>query len=228
MLILIVEDNPDLVANLVDFLEVRGHTVDIAYNGYSGLGFALDNSYDAIVLDLMLPGIDGLEVCAKLRAAGRRVPILMLTARDSLEDKLDGFASGADDYLIKPFALQELEARLLVLARRGQGADGGQGHLLQVGDLTLDTAVWRVTRAGQPLDLPPIPLRLLELLLRRAPQVVSRAELERCVWGDSPPDSDALRSHLHQLRNLIDKPFPRPLLHTVRGFGYRLGVEHGL
>lgn len=228
MLILIVEDNPDLVANLVDFLEVRGHTVDIAYNGYSGLGFALDNSYDAIVLDLMLPGIDGLEVCAKLRAAGRRVPILMLTARDSLEDKLDGFASGADDYLIKPFALQELEARLLVLARRGQGADGGQGHLLQVGDLTLDTAVWRVTRAGQPLDLPPIPLRLLELLLRRAPQVVSRAELERCVWGDSPPDSDALRSHLHQLRNLIDKPFPQPLLHTVRGFGYRLGVEHGL
>lgn len=228
MLILIVEDNPDLVANLVDFLEVRGHTVDIAYNGYSGLGFALDNSYDAIVLDLMLPGIDGLEVCAKLRAAGRRVPILMLTARDSLEDKLDGFASGADDYLIKPFALQELEARLLVLGRRGQGADGGQGHLLQVGDLTLDTAVWRVTRAGQPLDLPPIPLKLLELLLRRAPQVVSRAELERCVWGDSPPDSDALRSHLHQLRNLIDKPFPRPLLHTVRGFGYRLGVEHGL
>ncbi len=228
MLILIVEDNPDLVANLVDFLEVRGHTVDIAYNGYSGLGFALDNSYDAIVLDLMLPGIDGLEVCAKLRAAGRRVPILMLTARDSLEDKLDGFASGADDYLIKPFALQELEARLLVLARRGQGADGGQGHLLQVGDLTLDTAVWRVTRAGQPLDLPPIPLKLLELLLRRAPQVVSRAELERCVWGDSPPDSDALRSHLHQLRNLIDKPFPQPLLHTVRGFGYRLGVEHGL
>jgi len=228
VLILIVEDNPDLVANLVDFLEVRGHTVDIAYNGYSGLGFALDNSYDAIVLDLMLPGIDGLEVCAKLRAAGRRVPILMLTARDSLEDKLDGFASGADDYLIKPFALQELEARLLVLARRGQGADGGQGHLLQVGDLTLDTAVWRVTRAGQPLDLPPIPLKLLELLLRRAPQVVSRAELERCVWGDSPPDSDALRSHLHQLRNLIDKPFPQPLLHTVRGFGYRLGVEHGL
>lgn len=228
MLILIVEDNPDLVANLVDFLEVRGHTVDIAYNGYSGLGFALDNSYDAIVLDLMLPGIDGLEVCAKLRAAGRRVPILMLTARDSLEDKLDGFASGADDYLIKPFALQELEARLLVLARRGQGADGGQGHLLQVGDLTLDTTVWRVTRAGQPLDLPPIPLKLLELLLRRAPQVVSRAELERCVWGDSPPDSDALRSHLHQLRNLIDKPFPQPLLHTVRGFGYRLGVEHGL
>lgn len=228
MLILIVEDNPDLVANLVDFLEVRGHTVDIAYNGYSGLGFALDNSYDAIVLDLMLPGIDGLEVCAKLRAAGRRVPILMLTARDSLEDKLDGFASGADDYLIKPFALQELEARLLVLARRGQRADGGQSHLLQVGDLTLDTTVWRVTRAGQPLDLPPIPLKLLELLLRRAPQVVSRAELERCVWGDSPPDSDALRSHLHQLRNLIDKPFPQPLLHTVRGFGYRLGVEHGL
>lgn len=220
MHILIVEDNPDLVANLVEFLEERGHSVDIAYNGYTALGFALENDYDAIVLDLMLPGIDGLEVCAKLRAAERQPPILMLTARDSLEDKLDGFASGADDYLVKPFALLELEARLQALVRRNLRG----GRRLQVDDLTLDTATLQATRAGQPLDLPPIPLKLLQLLMERSPRVVSRAELERCIWGDSPPDSDALRSHLHQLRALIDKPFARPLLHTVRGFGYRLAA----
>jgi DNA-binding response OmpR family regulator len=222
MNILIVEDNPDLVANLVEFLEEHGHSVDIAYNGYTALGFALENDYDAVVLDLMLPGIDGLEVCAKLRAADRQPPILMLTARDSLEDKLDGFASGADDYLVKPFALLELEARLQALVRRNQRSGGRR---LQVGDLILDTATWRATRAGQPLELPPIPLKLLHLLMERAPQLVSRAELERCIWGDSPPDSDALRSHLHQLRALVDKPFARPLLHTVRGFGYRLAAE---
>ncbi|MFA5685486.1 MAG: response regulator transcription factor [Lysobacteraceae bacterium] len=223
MNILIVEDNPDLVANLAEFLEGRGHTVDIAYNGYTALGFALENDYDAIVLDLMLPGIDGLEVCTRLWATDRSPPVLMLTARDSLEDKLEGFASGADDYLVKPFALLELEARLQALVRRGpRGARGGR---LQVDDLVLDTATWQATRAGQPLDLPPIPLKLLQRLLERSPQVVGRAELERCIWGDSPPDSDALRSHLHQLRAIIDKPFARPLLHTVRGFGYRLTAE---
>lgn len=228
MHLLLIEDNPDLVANLAEFLEERGHSLDIAYNGYSGLGFALDNPYDALILDLMLPGIDGLEVCAKLRAAGREVPILMLTARDGLEDKLEGFASGADDYLVKPFALLELEARLAALARRRWRGEEGGGQRLQVGDLVLDTGTWRVTRAGRVLELPPIPLKLLEVLMRQAPRVVSRAELERAVWGDSPPDSDALRSHLHQLRNLIDKPFGRPLLRTVRGFGYRLAASDEL
>lgn len=222
MHILVVEDNPDLNANLIDFLGDRGHTVDVAYNGYAGLGFALENHYDAIVLDLMLPGIDGLEVCAKLRHAGITTPVLMLTARDSLEDKLDGFASGADDYLIKPFALLELEARLLALSRRQRPESESGAHQLRVADLVLDTGTWRVTRGGQPIELSPIPLKLLELLLQRAPQVVSRAELERAIWGDSPPDSDALRAHLHSLRSAIDKPFATPLLHTVRGFGYRL------
>lgn len=223
MHLLLVEDNPDLVANVLDYLGDRGHTIDVAYSGYTGLGFALDQKYDAVVLDLMLPGIDGLEVCARLRAAGSHTPVLMLTARDSLEDKLEGFASGADDYLIKPFALPELEARLLALSRRGAGADSGSK--LQVGDLTLDTGTLQVTRAGRRIELAPIPLKLLDLLLRRAPQVVTRAELERTVWGDAPPDSDALRAHLHALRNAIDKPFATPLLHTVRGFGYRLGDD---
>jgi DNA-binding response OmpR family regulator len=222
MHLLVVEDNPDLVANLIDFLGDRGHTVDVAYNGYAGLGFALENRYDAIVLDLMLPGIDGLEVCAKLRGAGATAPVLMLTARDSLEDKLDGFASGADDYLIKPFALLELEARLQALSRRLQRKGETSARQLQVGDLRLDTGTWQVTRSGKPIDLPPIPLKLLELLMQRSPQVVSRADMERTIWGDTPPDSDALRAHLHFLRSAIDKPFPTPLLHTVRGFGYRM------
>lgn len=222
MHILVIEDNPDLVANLSDFLSARSHTVDIAYNGFSGLGFALEKTYDAIVLDLMLPGMDGLEVCTRLRQQGISIPVLMLTARDSLEDKLEGFASGADDYLIKPFAMQELEARLLALCRRQRPETERGSHQLQLADLILDTSTWQVRRNGQHIELPPIPLKLLELLLRRSPQVVSRAELERAVWGDNPPDSDALRAHLHALRTAIDKPFDRPLLHTLRGLGYRL------
>lgn len=226
MHLLLIEDNPDLVANLSDFLEGRGHTLDIAYTGFAGLGFALENEYDALILDLMLPGIDGFEVCARLRANGRTLPILMLTARDGLEDKLEGFASGADDYLVKPFALRELEARLLALARRGQGGPaGGVSDRLHVADLELDLSTRRVTRAGRILELAPIPMRLLETLMRRAPGLVTRAELERAVWGDQPPDSDALRAHLHLLRQTIDKPFPYPLLHTVRGFGYRLAGD---
>lgn len=227
MHLLLIEDNPDLVANISDFLEGRGHSLDIAYNGFAGLGFALENDYDAVILDLMLPGLDGLELCARLRAAGRTTPVLMLTARDSLEDKLEGFASGADDYLVKPFALQELEARLHALLRRGQGR-GAVVQRLQVGDLVLDLATRRATRGGQLLELPPIPMKLLELLMRRSPSIVSRSDMERAVWGDEPPDSDALRTHLHQLRQVIDKPFARPMLHTVRGFGYRLADDETL
>ena len=224
--LLLIEDNPDLVANVADFLEARGHVLDIAYNGFAGLGLAMEHTYDALILDLMLPGMDGLELCARLRAMGQRVPILMLTARDGLEDKLEGFARGTDDYLVKPFALRELEARLLALARRGQSAAQGRSvERLRVADLELDLATRHLRRAGVRIDLPPIPMRLLELLMRRSPQLASRAELERAVWGEHPPDSDALRAHLHQLRQAIDKPFPRPLLHTVRGFGYWLGED---
>jgi len=224
--VLLIEDNPDLVANLADYLEGRGHSLDIAYNGFAGLGFALEHPYDAVILDLMLPGMDGLEVCERLRAAGQTLPVLMLTARDGLEDKLEGFASGADDYLVKPFALRELEARLLAIVRRsGQGSEAGER--LRVADLELDVGTRRLTRAGRGIELAPIPMRLLEVLMRRAPKVLSRAELERTAWGDEPPDSDALRAHMHLLRQAIDKPFPKPLLHTVRGFGWRLGEDDG-
>jgi DNA-binding response OmpR family regulator len=221
MYLLLIEDNPDLVENLSDFFAARGHTVDIAYNGLTGLHFAQENQYDVIVLDLMLPGMDGLEVCARMRKEGRDTPVLMLTARDTLDDKLAGFGSGADDYLVKPFALPELEARLSALARRGSGTTSVRQHL-RVADLTFDPDRMRVERNGRRIELPPIPLRILSLLIRRSPGVVRREELEREVWGDDPPDSDALRAHMHALRSTIDRGAAVPLLHTVRSIGYQL------
>ena len=226
MHILVIEDNPDLVANLCDFLEARGHTMDIAYDAWNGLRLAGEHAHDAIILDLMLPGLDGLEVCARLREYGRDVPVLMLTARDTLQDKLNGFASGADDYLVKPFALQELDARLNALVRRARGEQ--VQRKLSVGDLVFEPDLMRLRRAGRVIELPPIPLRILELLLRESPRVVPRAEIERLIWADSPPDSDALRAHMHLLRSAIDKPFERPLLRTVRGIGYQLADQDAL
>jgi DNA-binding response OmpR family regulator len=220
MHILVIEDNPDLVANLYDFFENRGHTIDAAYDAFSGLKFAFEGHYDAIILDLMLPGMDGLEVCTKLREGGLQIPILMLTARDTLDNKLEGFASGTDDYLVKPFALTELEARLLALQRRADRAQAvGQ---LRVADLTFEPHTFRVERGGRRIELPPIPLKILEVLITKSPRVVTREELERAVWGDSPPDSDALRAHMHVLRSAIDTSGEPPLLHTLRGIGYQL------
>jgi DNA-binding response OmpR family regulator len=220
MHLLLIEDNPDLIGNLIDFFESRGHTVEIAQNGLVGLSFGLEGRYDVIVLDLMLPGMDGLEVCARLREAGVATPVLMLTARDTLADKLDGFGCGADDYLVKPFALPELEARLTALARRARGET--TRARLAVADLALDPETLRVERGGRRIELAPIPLRILEVLMRRSPAVVRRAELEREVWGDDPPDSDALRTHIHILRGAIDREVDEPLVQTVRGIGYRL------
>ncbi|MCB1725551.1 MAG: response regulator transcription factor [Chromatiaceae bacterium] len=221
MHLLLIEDNPDLAGNLGDFFEARRHTVDIAHNGLAGLQFALERRYDVIVLDLMLPGMDGLEVCTRLRAAGHPTPVLMLTARDTLANKLDGFNSGADDYLVKPFAMPELEARLIALARRGQG-DLASARL-SVADLHYDPQSLRVERGGRRIELAPIPLRIFDLLMRRSPNVVRREEIEREVWADNPPDSDALRTHIHALRSAIDRGSDEPLLHTVRGIGYQLG-----
>jgi DNA-binding response OmpR family regulator len=220
MHLLLIEDNPDLVENLSDFLEAHGHSVDIAYSGLAGLDFALDNPYDAVVLDLMLPGMDGLEVCHRLRSEGHDTPVLMLTARDTLADKLEGFASGADDYLVKPFALPELEARLTALLRRRRGETTRSPY--RVMDLSFDPDSLRVERGGRRIELAPIPLRILGLLMRRSPGVVTRNDLEREIWGDNPPDSDALRAHVHALRSAIDRDSGIPLLHTLRGIGYQL------
>ena len=219
--ILIVEDNPDLAANLVDYLDAKGHLTDATGDGISGLHLATRNSYDVIILDLVLPGLDGVSLCRRLREeVGKLTPIIMLTARDSLEDKITGLEAGADDYVVKPFVLRELAARIKALARRSQAASPRQK--LQIGDLLFDTATFQIVRAGKVLELSPIPLRLLETLMRASPRVLERGELERAVWGDTPPDSDSLRAHLHVLRNAIDKPFDKPLIHTLRGIGWQI------
>ena len=153
-------------------------------------------------------------------------PVLMLTVRDTVQDKVTGLGVGADDYLVKPFALAELEARLAALIRRARGEQGRQQ--LRVGDLTLEPATRQVSRAGQPIELPPIPMRILTLLMRESPRVVARAAIERAVWDDHPPDSDALKAHMHLLRLAIDRPFAEPLLRTIHGVGYRLADADAL
>ena len=220
MRILVVEDNRDIAANLGDFLEERGHTVDYAADGVTGLHLAVVNDFDAIVLDLNLPGMDGLEVCRRLRAVGRKqTPVLMLTARDSLDSKLSGFDSGADDYLVKPFALQEVEARLQVLARRGKAA---QPRILNVADLEFNLETLEVRRAGKLLQLNPTALKILQALMEASPSVVPRMNLETRVWGEELPDSDSLRVHIHGLRAAVDKPFEKQLIQTRHGIGYRI------
>jgi len=224
MHILVIEDNPDLAANVCDFLEAKGHSTDAAGDGVTGLHLAVTLDYDAIVLDVMLPGMDGFSICRRLREDARRdTPVLMLTARDALDDRVEGLECGADDYVLKPFALRELEARLKALSRRARGTV--TPAVLRVADLEFDPALMRASRNGRALNLPPIPLRLLETLLRASPRVVKRAELERAVWGDAPPDSDALRAHMHVLRQALEAEDVPPLIHTLRGIGYRLAAE---
>lgn len=221
MNLLIIEDNRDLAANIADYFEPLGHTLDFASTGHAGLALALQQRFDVIVLDLMLPGLDGLEVCRQLRAHSRMpTPVLMLTARDQLEDKLQGFAAGADDYLVKPFSLRELEARLLALLARSQRLP--HSVQLQVEDLRYSPDTHVAERAGRVLELNPVQRRLLEMLMRHTHRVVTREELEREVWGDTPPDNDLLRTHIYALRSVVDRPFPIKLIHTVHGTGYRL------
>lgn len=220
MHILVIEDNADIAANIGDYLADRGHVVDFAADGNAGLGLALSENFDVIVLDLTLPGMDGLEVCRRLRQeAHKATPILMLTARDSLEQKLLGFETGAQDYLVKPFALQELEARLNAIGNRSRA---GGLRQLQVADLQFNLDTLNVVRAGTAITLNPIGLKLLQCLMEASPAVVTRKEIEMRVWGEELPDSDSLRVHIHSLRGAIDKPFGKLLIHTRHGIGYSL------
>ena len=220
-LILLVEDNRGIAEMVGEFLERRGYSLDYASDGVTGLRLATTNSYDVVVLDLMLPGLDGLELCRRLRHDSKKsTPVLMLTARDTLEDKLVGLDAGADDYLVKPFEIRELEARVRALIRRDRRQVSAE--VLKVGDLVLDTATLRLQRGGRDLAISPIGHKLLTILMRESPRVVSRRDIEREVWGDLLPDSDTLRSHLYNLRKVIDKPFEKALLHTIHSAGYRL------
>jgi DNA-binding response OmpR family regulator len=223
--VLLVEDDLDLAGNIQDYLEHLGWRVDYAPDGALALHRLLAGRHAAAILDLRLPGLGGLELCRRLRAgdgAGSRLPVLMLTAADTLSDRLAGFEAGADDYLIKPFALPELLARLQALVRRAQPHLAAATAVHRFSDLELDPALRTVRRAGELLPLTNMGFALLEILLKRAPAVVPRGEIEHHLWGDEPPGSDALRTHLAALRAAVDRPPWPPLLHTHRGIGYQL------
>ncbi|QKK03276.1 MAG: response regulator transcription factor [Pseudomonadota bacterium] len=220
--ILLVEDHDDLAATIGAYLEDAGYACDYAADGAIALNLMEDNEYDAIVLDLMLPRINGIRVAERLRDRGDGTPILMLTARDQLDDKIEGFDAGADDYMVKPFESEELLVRLRALIRRARG-EIGEGQL-KVGDLIFDPRLMRVERAGQRIDLSPTAIRILKVLMRESPRVVSREQIENELWGDTLPDSDTLRSHMYNLRKGIDRPFEIKLLHTVQGMGFKLAT----
>ena len=223
MRILVIEDQPEILQNIADYLELKGYLVDCAYDGLGGLHLALTQPFDLIILDLMLPGMDGITLCQRLRQEARQqTPIIMLTARDSVEDKLTGFQAGADDYLVKPFSLPELHARVEAVLRRGQT---GLQNLLEISDLSYDMNSLTVSRQGKTIKLSPIGLKLLEKLMKSSPHVVRREVLEELLWGETLPGSDSLRSHIHTLRQAIDKPFTSHLLHTVHGIGFCLKVQ---
>lgn len=223
MRILVVEDNRSLVANLFEYFEARGCTLDAAPDGPTGLHLASTQLYDVVVLDWMLPRMDGPTVLRLLRdEAGSTVPVLMLTARDELPDKITGFRAGADDYLTKPFALPELEVRMEALIARANGR--GRRRELQVADLCFNRTTLEVKRAGRAIHLYPACRKLLEILMQSSPAAVTRQRLEYALWGDDPPDGDMLRSHIYELRRSIDCDFGQKLIHTLPRVGYRLAV----
>ncbi len=224
MRLLVIEDNRQLVANLFEYFEARGHVLDAAPDGLTGLHLATSHAYDALVVDWMLPRMDGAEMLRRLREQHHlETPAIMLTARDELPDKIAGFRAGADDYLTKPFALPELEIRLESLLLRVRGRQ--QKKVLEVDGLVLDLATLEVRRDGRALHLYPACRKLLEALMRASPGALSRGELEFALWGDAPPEGDLLRSHIYELRRVVDGPFPHKLIHTLPRVGYRLARQ---
>lgn len=221
MRILIIEDDPAIATNLYDFLSTHGHSVDAAGDGVTGLHLAVREPFDAIVLDVGLPGMDGMKLCQKLRSEAHvDAPVLMLTARDTLKDKLQGFDCGADDYLVKPFAMKEVEARLLALHKRASGRV--TSRMLLAGDLSLDPRTLEIRFRGKDVKLTPKCIRLLEAMMTEPGRLFSRAQLESAVWGDALETSDTLRSHMHVLRRaLIDAGGYDPI-ETLHGLGYRV------
>ena len=218
--VLLVDDNTDILCNVRDYLEMNGMAVETAINGKEALERMSQRSYAVCVLDIGLPDVDGLlTVCKTLRANGDKTPILMLTARDSIDDRVTGLGVGADDYLIKPFSLRELNARVQALVRR---AYGDSDMKLKVGDLTFDLSTTQVNRAGKPIKLNPTGLTILKELMLKSPAIVSRSRLEAQVWGGGAPDSDSLRANIYLLRQAIDKAFDKKLIHTHPGLGWSI------
>ena len=221
--VLIIDDDPDIQDLLYAALDEEQYILDAASDGTSGLNLATENEYDAIVLDVNMPGMDGFTLCKELREHARiSTPILMLTARSGIEDRIAGLDFGADDYLAKPFAVEELEARIRAMTRRGRPV---LGNKLKVADLELDLETKTASRSTKQIALAPIHIKILTMLMRESPNLVSRNKLEAEIWGDEPPDSDALRAHIYALRTAIDKPFEDKLLHTVPKLGYRLAIN---
>jgi len=225
MRVLVIEDDRELASYLAKGLKEAGHTSDHAADGKDGLLLAASEPYDAIVVDRMLPGLDGLSIIRTLRASDNRTPALVLSALGEVDDRVEGLQAGADDYLVKPFAFSELAARLDALMRRG-APEAGQATLLRAGDLEMDL-LKRVARRGEKtLELKPTEFRLLEYLLRHRDQVVTRTMLLEGVWDyHFDPQTNVIDVHISRLRSKIDRGFERPLLHTVRGAGYRLGED---
>lgn len=218
--LLLVEDDMDLATAVIDYLALEDIQCDHAANGVAGFNLIKENAYDTVILDLNLPKMNGLQVCEKLRTQGIDVPVLMLTARDTLDDKLAGFAKGADDYLIKPFAMEELIVRTQVLAKRRSG----QVSKLSVLDLELDLQQQQAFRSNTLLKLSPTALKILEVLMRESPNTVSREKIMQWVWGEDQPDSNSLKVHIFNLRKQVDALHSYKLIQTIPGKGFAVKV----
>ncbi|WP_299002423.1 response regulator transcription factor [uncultured Shewanella sp.] len=216
--LLLIEDDLDLAATIIDYFEIESIQCDHAANGLAGLSFIKQNTYQALIIDINLPKMDGLTLCETIRQQGIDTPVLMLTARDSLDNKIEGFQSGADDYLIKPFAMTELIIRIKTLAKRRSG----QVKKLALADLEIDLSKKQAYRHKIPLKLSPTAFRILDILLRASPDPVSRVDIMQAIWGDNQPDSNSLKVHIHHLRKQLDGQHLPKLLQTVPGHGFAL------
>ena len=217
---LLIEDNRSLAETIITYLELENIDCDYAETGSQGLEFGLTHPYDVILLDINLPSLSGLKVCEQLRAQGADVSVLMLTAGGTIEEKLAGFDAGTDDYLVKPFEMSELIARVKTLAKRRSG----ESKCLEIGPVSLNLSLKSASRDGHAINLSPTCWKILELLMRESPNVVSRQKIEASIWGDDVlPETNALKVHLYNLRQKVDKPFGNNLIHTItpHGFAFR-------
>lgn len=221
--VLLVEDDIDLATTIVDYLDIEDIECDHASNGIMGLNLIQSNQYQMIILDVNMPKMDGLTMCKTLREQGKDIPVLMLTARDSLDNKLEGFAAGSDDYLVKPFAMKELVARVQVLAKR----KSGEAKRLTLANLNLDLAKRSADVEGQILKLSPIAFKLLETLVRNAPQPVTRSAIMQAIWGEEQPDSNSLKVHVHHLRKQLEATTHQVTLETIPSVGFAITANEG-